>query len=447
MSKESKYDIYASDIIKLLKTNPNKKEIAKQIADEHELNLGGLYDYIKGLDINDLPFVEEIDENDVYVEKTETDDLLKFNVYSTFIKGIDELIEYHGIDTDKWVASKIFTNYIEQGQKLRTIKKVKGERPIVVHRTNKVPLHQIKAEFKLKESLFDPERFIVALGEALSEKTPTKTKHKKSKRRDLLVEPFIVDHHIGNSIQDENYDMIYSIDIAEKFYDNAIDDFLDRIDTEKINRFLLPTGNDIVHFDNFDNKTTRGTQLFGNAADYERACVVAEAMSIRTIEKLAKIAPVDVPLVKSNHAFTTEFHIGRSLIYYFKDNPNVTILNSTRSRQYYRYKKIGLGFCHGHNEKIEELHNLFPIEASEIWHECNTLQFHIGHRHHFTKKKSFAKIAEEFRKKGLTVIQGSTMCFPDAWHIDKGFIGNEQRTQCLVFDTENHIDTKFHYPA
>jgi len=440
---KSKYDIYFTEVRDLLNDKTLRQAI-KDISERDGLSLEGFYYWAKKQDFESEN--ENFDVGDgALVTKRENQEGFEMDVYSTFIKTLDDLIKYHKIDTKVFKAVEVITNYLEQGSKLRVPHQTSNGKVVIKHKRTKTPLHQIKAKFKRIENLFDQERFIKDLKKAVG---PIKTKKRKArpKKADLLVEPFITDHHIGNAIQNEDYDLIYSIDIAAKYYDRAIDSFLAEIDTSRIERFLLPTGNDLVHWDNFKNQTTKGTQLFGNARDYERACVVAEAVLIRNIDKLSKIAPVDVPMVKSNHSYATEFHIGRSLIYKYQKDKNVTINNSTYSRQYYQWKGIGIGFCHGHNEKINELDKIFPVEKPGIWNESTTRHFHIGHRHKFVKTSSYTKLIENMRQNGLEVIQGSTLCVPDLWHTNKGYVGSYQRTQCLVFNPKYLQQILFWHP-
>lgn len=444
MKGKSKYDIYFNEIQGLIKDN-SMLSVATQMSEKYGLNSAGFYHWIKSQNW-EKGQTETIDLNDgALVAKRENEVGFEMDVYSTFIKTLDDLIEYHKIDTKVFKAVEVITNYLEQGSKLRVPHQTENGRVVITHKRTKTPLHQIKAKFKRVENLFDQERFLAELKKAVGKPKPQKRKPKK-KKANLLVEPFITDHHIGNAIQNEDYDLIYSIDLAEKYYNDAIDHFLSEIDTSKIERFLLPSGNDLVHWDNFKNQTTRGTQLFGNARDYERACVVAEACLIKNIDKMLKIAPVDIPMVKSNHSYTTEFHIGRSLIYKYEKNKNVRILNSINSRQYYQWENIGIGFCHGHNEKIKELDKIFPVEQPRIWNESKTRHFHIGHRHTFVKTSSFTKLIDNMRMNGLEVIQGSTLCVPDFWHTNKGYVGAYQRTQCLVFNKDHLQQMLFYYP-
>lgn len=447
MKGVSKYDIYRKEIIELLSDeDATKRSVSIELAKKHNLNKSGLYHYLKQNDFDDFDDNVDVFEDDgVLVQKKEEDDKMEINMYSSFVKTLDDLIEYHKIDMNQFKVVNVETNYFEQGSKLRIPHQTPDGKVVIKHERTKTPLHQIKAKFILKEKIFDIDRFVVSLKDALSSDfNPKKVKVKK--KADLLIEPFLTDHHIGNAVQNENYDLIYSIDIAGKYYNDAFESFLDRIDTSRIERFCLPSGNDLVHWDNFKNQTTAGTQLFGNARDYERACVVAEACLIRNIEKCSKIAPVDVVMVKSNHAYNTEFHIGRSLEYRFAKDPNVTIKNSINSRQYYQFHQVGIGFCHGHNEKIAELDKIFPVERPDLWHQSKTRHFHIGHRHKFLKSQSFTKLVDNMRMNGLEVIQGSTLCVPDMWHTNKGYVGSYQRTQCMMFNHEYLEDIKFFHP-
>ena len=89
----------------------------------------------------DLSRSKLIDNKEAHFAQTEeTKEDLTYNVFSTKIRTLEELIVYHEIDTETWEAAYQKVNYWEMGAKL----------PDGTITTS--PLHQIKANFTRKNT-------------------------------------------------------------------------------------------------------------------------------------------------------------------------------------------------------------------------------------------------------------------------------------------------------
>lgn len=364
-----------------------------------------------------------------------------YNLTSSRITNEAEFREWlwERLDKDKWEIDKLQIGYFE-GQQKEEIEDDSGKK-----KTNAIviPMYTFRAVVKPKANLFDPERFFRKLADEVPQiKVIAPQKSAKRVNRELLLEPFITDHHLGNVIHGEDYSVLYDLNTAEKYYDRIIDEILGRVDPGKIEEIWLPTGNDLIHADNNSLTTTRGTQLFGE--NYEKAVIVAEVMLIRNIEKLKLTgAKVVVIMVRGNHDWNSIFHLGRSLVWRYRDDPKVEIVTSRKHRIYRRFHKVGIGFSHGHYEDVKNLDRDFANEAPKIWADTKTRQFHIGDKHHFKQTKDWIRVEENLRMKGVDIIRGSTVCLPDQWHEDRSYIGNNNRSQYLIFNDEDHIETGY----
>lgn len=372
----------------------------------------------------------------------EMDDSKIINLNSSRITNLKQFREWlsERLDLDKWKIHALKANTYEGQQKIKHVEKDdKGHIIREWYESKVIPMYSFKADIRLKDNIFDLGRFFETLGQELKKlKKTSQSPKKRAKKRNILLEPFITDHHIGSQIEGgDGYEVIYNIDKAAEYYDRIIDEMLSRVDTERLEEIWLPTGNDLIHCDNNSLTTTKGTKLIG-AQNYERAVIVAETMLIRNIEKLKKTgAKIRVIMVRGNHDWDSVFHLGRSLIYVYDKDRQVKVITSRKQRIYQQFHRVGIGFSHGYHENPREFDRIFSVEAADIWASSMTRQFHIGHLHTFNKKTSWAVAEENLRMKGLDLIRGSTVCFPDQWHDNKAFIGKESRSQFLTFDHDH----------
>ena len=90
---------------------------------------------------------------------------------------------------------------------------------------------------------------------------------------------------------------------------------------------------------------------------------------IETIERLQKIAPVDVLIVPGNHDKLSIFFLGEILDIYYKNNQNVTVDTSLLPRKYYKYGTNLISLSH--NIKVKDALKLVSTEGKDNWSSCN----------------------------------------------------------------------------
>ncbi len=252
-----------------------------------------------------------------------------------------------------------------------------------------------------------------------------------SKKKPVMYEIAIFDIHLGKLAYAAETGESYDLKIAEELFMNAIYDLLAKASHLNIEKILFPIGNDLAHYDGILQETTKGTRQDSDTR-FTKLYTTISRILVNAIDMLRKCADVDVVVVPSNHDFATIFYIGEYLSAWYRNDVNVNINNSPKTRKYYRYGKTLLGFTHGDKEKQDKLPLLMAREAQEDWSKADFMQWQVGHLH---KKREF-KYTSGDTFNGVEVKVIPSLSSADAWHYQQGFVKGNRMAVGLVFDKE-----------
>lgn len=253
-----------------------------------------------------------------------------------------------------------------------------------------------------------------------------------------LLQINIFDLHFGKHSWEEETGENFDIHIATAEYLDCMKRLLLQAKPYSISRILVPIGNDFFNVDNRLNMTTNGT-LQNEDTRWQKTFSRGRQMLIQAIDMLSQIAPVDVIVVPGNHDMERSFYLGEALEGWYHNNPNVNINNSPKLRKYYRYGNTLLGFTHGRDEKIVDLPIIMASEAPELWAVTKYREWHLGHVHHKKEMKWIS--TQEF--KGVTVRFMRSLTPNDAWHYQKGYVGQIRSGEGFVWDEKTGLVSQF----
>jgi len=325
---------------------------------------------------------------------------------------VEDLIAYANIDMDIWETTKTCAN-LWNG------------------------MWQIKAEFKRKVNEVDAKEFAELFKEELN-KIPSKTFQASPKKKGNLYEIAIPDIHVGKHIwglqvDGPNYDSKIAVDLFQQ----AIVDLASRVDMERVEKILLPLGNDLYNSDGITEMTAHSTQMDDDNR-WQYTFTKGARMAIDAIEYLMKLAPVDVVICVGNHDTSKSFYLGEFLSAWFRNAPDVTVNNAPTLRKYYRWKNTLIGFTHSNEEKaIKELPLIMATERSQDWAECYYKVFQLGHTHR-TKVEDV---------QGVELQTIASLCPSDFWHKSRGYIGAKRMAEGMLFDSEDGLIAKHFFHA
>jgi hypothetical protein len=137
-------------------------------------------------------------------------------------------------------------------------------------------------------------------------------------------------------------------------------------------------------------------------------------------QMLTKVDNVTLVVARGNHDDHTSLAVQVILETYFRKEPRVNVLQSSKYVHYVRWNKWLLGIHHGDKIKAAKLAQIMPRDMPKDWGETTHRQFLVGHFHHAS--------VQEFE--GVTVSKHGCMAPPDRWHSSMGF--NSAHTMDLI---------------
>lgn len=303
----------------------------------------------------------------------------------------------------------------------------------------------ISPKFKVRASL---EKREVAKYNVLESFIENARKHSPAKfnfrkfdnNNDKLYLINLFDLHLAKYAWAQQVGEDYDIKIAANLYDSAVDYFYNKIKNTKVDRILLPIGNDFFNYDREgtggkDGGTlTRAGTAVESDSRWQKMFTVGCKLVTDTIEKLSLLAPVDVIVVIANHDETISQYLGYYLEAWFKNNPNVAINNSPKTRKYYIYGKNLLGFTHSNFEKFSQLPLIMAKEMEKEWSNTTVRDWYCSHWH--------VESLEEYNGVRVRVIPA--LCAVDSYHFKHGFIGNNRAGQGFLYEKSGGL-TDIHY--
>ncbi len=262
-----------------------------------------------------------------------------------------------------------------------------------------------------------------SLVSTVASKAPPQPKRLAWKPSPILCEIALYDHHFGKLAWAPETGSNYDLDIAERLYEHAVLDLLDRVKSYRPEEFLLTVGQDIFHVDNAQYQTTAGTPQDTDGR-LSKMIETAERATFRAVRELAKRGKVKVLWVKGNHDAVMSQMLCRVIAAEFRHDDRVTVDVSPAARKYVRYGASLLGFVHGNGIPTRDLPLIMARERPKDWAQCTTREWHTGHLHQ-------ERVTE---KLGVRVRILPSLCGTDAWHSEAGYVGNRRAAEAYLYE-------------
>ena len=333
------------------------------------------------------------------------------------VRNLKELLDYMKVDLNVWRVDRHVINKWEVGAK-----NAKGD--IVVE-----PLYQVKAWLSLNQPTI-LETALDRIEKRLAHKSVKIPKLKAA--GDHLLEIALYDAHFGLLAWAKETGEDYDLKIAEARYMAAANELLSRSKGFNIERILFPIGNDFFHVNNPENVTPTAHNVLDVDGRLAKVIEHGQAALIRAIDECSKVAPVDVLWVPGNHDPQTSYFLCRIIDAWFRNNENVNVDVSPRTRKYFRYGSTLLGFTHGNEERHGDLPTVMASECREDWAKARHFEWHIGHYH---KRREMRYSAGDtfgvVRVKTIPSIAGT-----DAWHFKKGYVEGSRVADAFIYNRD-----------
>lgn len=356
-----------------------------------------------------LPRYKE--QTDVNKDGSFTSDRL-IEINEENLKNPEFLLNAHGYDPLEWELVSARNSIWNQGGK-------SGVKNLYASKINVKPRTEI-SQIEIEEFYEDLVR---------NYKPTNRDYFTKPKVDDgVLYEIPIMDLHYGKfasgNITNGSYDYI----IAEKCFNTIITEAIEDIKSRKVAKILMPIGNDLLHFDNVQGTTTRGTAQDTNMRHQEmfKGCV---EMLIDGITALSKFAPVELMYVPGNHDFSSSWHVVMTLWAYFHEDTNVLVDVDMHPRKYCEWGNSLIMYAHGDKEG-KRADKVMQVEAREAWGRTKYHEAHLAHLHSEQAIKELG---------GLIIRNLPSVTGEDNWSHESGFVGAVRKCICFIWDKEKGL--------
>jgi len=252
--------------------------------------------------------------------------------------------------------------------------------------------------------------FTKELLESLKDHSPSYENIKRKKIKDghlLVIDP--ADIHIGKLCTAFESGSDYNSQIAVKRVLEGVDGILQKANGFNIDKINFIGGNDILHIDTPQRKTTSGTPQDTDGMWYTNF-LIAKKLYVDILEKLIKIADVHFTFNPSNHDYTNGFFLADVVKTHFRNCKNITFDTSIAHRKYFTYGKNLIGTTHGDGAKQSDL-PLIMANESKDWSNTKHRYIYTHHVHHKNSKDYHGVTVESLRSPSGT----------DSWHHRNGY--------------------------
>lgn len=371
------------------------------------------------------------------------DDTIHVVQASRRIMSQEELIAAYKINPDEWRVEKFIIRTSEGYRKNRQVSwhihagEVDGD----VEDTGKmlvVPLYHMELRLVRKTEEIKARNAIEMMISDAKKFSPKYSQFTYSKNVDgMLYEIAMPDIHFGRLTWHEESGEDFDIKIAEQVVKSTLLDLLHYTAAFKIDKILLPIGNDFFNVNNKSNTTVKGT-LQQEDTRWQKTFRAGRKLAIEIIDTCTSIAPTDVLLIPGNHDEEKTFYLGDALECWYHNNQNVHIDNVAKTRKYYEYGKVLLGFTHGDAETTKKLPTLMQFEVPQLWGNSLYREWHTGDKHH---KTDFVLEVDE--QIGIIVRILRSLVPADAWTFSHGFVGAQRAAESFLWHPNKGLVAQF----
>lgn len=297
-----------------------------------------------------------------------------------------------------------------------------------------IPLEDVKHYWYKSEKFsifarnnFDIQQWKDELIKDLQKYSPSYPKIKRKQSKDghlLVIDP--ADIHIGKLCNKFETGEEYDSQIAVNRVKEGVQGILDKSKGFNIDQILFIGGNDILHIDTPQRKTTSGTPQDTDGMWYDNF-LIAKKLYVDILETLISVADVHFTFNPSNHDYTNGFFLADVVKTHFRKCKSITFDCSIAHRKAFRYHSNLIGTTHGDGAKTQDLPLLMATEHPQDWAKSKHRYVYTHHVHHKTSKDFIGLTVESLRSPSGT----------DSWHHRNGYQHAPKAVEGFIHSKEN----------
>lgn len=357
-------------------------------------------------------------------------------------KNPEFILKAHGFDIDTWeiascrntvrqVVSKV-VNQVDDNGKLVDQYTDKGK-PVYTTdvRTLYASYITVKPRKDREISLAKINEFFDRLDRNYSLPEVKRTNDYLTGDKMLLIDIADLHHNLQASMFSTGND--YNCNIAEELFFYVINDVLSRTERYDFDEITFVLGGDLSNADYLTNTTVKGTPQ-DNDLHYYEACERLYAMTIKAIDMLKEVAPVDIILCVGNHDEVTCYKLAKYISAWFRNEDRVNVDYTPLARKYKLYGKTL--FCFAHDGKVQKLPALIADEARQYWAQADTVEVFLQHLH------TEQVLMED---NNIRIQRLPTISARSKWSSDKGY-SSKRQCKSFIFDREDGLTDILYTP-
>jgi len=229
----------------------------------------------------------------------------------------------------------------------------------------------------------------------------------------------------------------YDLSIVRERFGQCALDILARCEGRKFKKIVLVTLGDLLHIDNDEQKTTKGTfqQADGRLP---KIFTVTLDMLIDFIDQLILIAPTEVIYTPGNHDRVSGFMLLKSLEKAYRRETNVAFDTTPNPQKFRLFGKCLVGWTHGDLAKKNMPHWL-QHQAKAEYGQSNFAEVHAGHFHSIKRLETKLDITQEDEVGGIVVRYLPTLCNASYWEHQQAYTSASKTMMCFVWNEKTGL--------
>lgn len=256
---------------------------------------------------------------------------------------------------------------------------------------------------------------------------------------DKMLEVVVSDAHLGMMSWHKETGRDYDIHIGTKAALAAVD-FITAGRSAAVG--VLVFNGDNVHTDNRSAVTEASGNTLDTDSRYHKMLDHAVTVVTESVEKMHKCCTiVRLIIVPGNHDWHTSVCLSRVLDAYYRDDKRVDVVTTPRPRKITMWGDVMLCHAHGDRVKPKDWQGVISTEYPQQWGRTKHRFAHLGHIHHSRGMQPF--LVDE--QKGIHVEYLRSLCPPDAWHVDSGFVGSTNGAEGFVYHKEHGLIERIYW--
>ena len=320
----------------------------------------------------------------------------------------DRIMELHGLDKNKWKLISYCNNKWQQTPTANLYQ----SKVVVKPRINEIDFDAIDSYFKNK---------------TFSKIKPLTTASLFDKDGET-IEICLPDLHSGLLAWWRETGKSYDLKIAQEQFGLGMSDVMNRCIGRKIKKIYFVTLGDLLHIDNDENKTTKGT-LQNTDGRISKIFDKTLDMLIDAITIFGNIAPTEVVYINGNHDRIIGYTLLKAVSKAFRNDDNIMFDTDPNPQ---KFRLIGLnliGWTHGEMPQ-KNLGTWLQHEAKQAYGMSKYAEVHCGHLH----TEGVKEVIQTENQQGVIVRRLPSICPSSLWEHSMGYPNSEKSVMTFVWD-------------